>query len=225
MLSTLIVALILVSAAAFSPIDRFYPGSSNRTETFRTFLEQFPLVSLPYALTKRQMMQEKPVAPKTRSTSSTVKDPEQFIPKVYNEWISRNPVYKYPEARMETAGYVVVICKTSQGFRRGCYYEAIVFDHNGRFVSRNFIAGKGAEIKAMTLEADLRATICVYQIKWKETDVHEKPSGKITGLTLQNTYTVDLTKPTAPDGSELPKGKIDPIPAGPSPGTVIISGD
>ena len=219
-------ALLVVGAlAAFSLLaHRTTPAPAEETnQAFLTFLKQFPRTTLPYTLSKERLLQHmlaafqaenKPDAPYDgRRPATLLNDPGIFIPSNPMAMLSRNPEYLQPEARMETADNVAVIYSVSHGYSRAfATYMVVLFDKQGRFISRNACASTDTEqITAGSIDQNLRAVITSFRINWKK-DIQEygTADNSITGLRQEATREINLKKPT--EEAALNSRNIQPVP-------------
>ncbi|MBK8966944.1 MAG: hypothetical protein R3D58_14950 [Saprospiraceae bacterium] len=213
------IAIVLTAGlfAAFSLLPKETTTVDTRTDKdFQKFLKQFPETILPYAITKEQMLepletQDDENMGNNPGPRKRLEDPKRFIPIDQLDYISRVPIYKEPVARMATARHNAVIYSVSQGYSRPfkSFYVA-VFNKNGTFVNSRHLAGSGITyVTAGTIDMALSAVVETYKVHW-EKDRYDAglADNAITGLTLESSEIVDLTKPT----EKHPKGpKIKPL--------------
>jgi len=204
--------------AAFSLISRETPSAQTRPEDdFQKFLKQFPMAALPYVLSKEQMLEqlnagielEKAESRESEDVSyKPLDDPKRFIPSNRLDYISRVPVYKEPVARLATAQHHALIYSVSQGFSRPFKsYLVAVFDKNGSFLATHSLAGSGmSHLKTAEINSRLEGMVNTYKLRW-ENDIYETglDENAISGLTLELSETIDLTKPAADELDDLKK--------------------
>lgn len=222
--SILSIAVVLIAGlfAAFSLLPRdTTPAVVTHTDNdFKFFLKQFPEAVLPYAITKEQMLElmeahtadaEDDNLRYNPGPRKSLEDPKRFIPIERLDYISRVPIYKEPVARMATARHNAVIYSVSQGYSWPFKsYFVAVFNKNGTFVSSRLLASSGITyVVAGTVDRELNAVVETYKVHWeKERYDTSLDENAITGLSLESSEIVDLTKPT----EKHPKGpKIKPL--------------
>lgn len=205
--------LILGLLVAFSIL----PGESSTADTpandkFQTFLKQFPKATLPYAISKEQMLEQlqeamQPVDDesaniKDHAPIKIVEDPDRFISSNRLEYVSRVPTYKEPVAQFATKQHHAVIYVVSQGFGRPFRsYHIAVFDKTGKRLATHSLANAGRSyLTASTINENLEAVCSMYQVNWaSDVDEVSLEENSITGLTLERSENIDLTKPSEDD--------------------------
>ena len=200
-------ALALGLCAAFT----LMPGGKAAVESkspddFEKFLEQFPKAELPYAITKADMQAQLEAGIRKDDDSKSahsksrkyLDDPNRFIPTPRMEYLSRSPIYKEPVLQLATADHHAVIYAVTQGFSVSFKtYNVAVFDKSGKYLATHSVAGSSIDhLTTGTINEQLQAVIETYTVNW-EHDVYESDlaDNTITGLTLEQAKTVDLTQP------------------------------
>ncbi len=158
-------------------------------QAFQEFLNQFPLVHLPYALPVADLQQSlsKILFPQqevpdtsglswdgsnTPGPSRPVPflDPHNFILEKKSRWLLRSAPVLLPNARMETAKHIAVVYSSVHrfGYQLPTYFVA-VFDKEGLLISKNQIASLSLhEIQAVTIHRHLNATLQTYWLNWEK---------------------------------------------------------
>lgn len=215
-----LIPLCLIGAViAFTSMKRAHPvaapaiieaGAEEVADRdFNNFLKQFPKAGLPYNISAEylkeylmaaiQLEESTGVAEQEAQRKSRVRlnDPRRFLPGSRYSMFSRIPVFLEPVARMETKKYHAIVYSESQGFGWAYKsYRIAVFTKAGQLISENVVAHTGStELVSVAVDAQLKAVVQTYQIKWKN-DYYEygTEGNEISGLTLDSAETMDLTK-------------------------------
>ena len=118
------------------------------------------------------------------------------------EYVSRVPTYKEPVAQFATKQHHAVIYVVSQGFGRPFRsYHIAVFDKTGKRLATHSLANAGRSyLTASTINENLEAVCSMYQVNWaSDVDEVSLEENSITGLTLERSENIDLTKPSEDD--------------------------
>ncbi len=112
------------------------------------------------------------------------------------------PVCPEPVAAFETKEYTAVLYNIVRGFNRGTKtYSISVYSKQGEYVGTHFVAGVNPEtLTVATITETLSANVKEYKVNWAN---NYRQNGhidnKVTGLTLVETATLELTTAGNPD--------------------------
>lgn len=197
--SKLIPALLL-ALASFVTLN-----AQDATPTFQDFLAQFPKASLPYTFSAQDLQGQLETRPAAK-VARLGWEYYQFLPELERSASYSNmPVCPEPVASFETEEYTAVLYNIARGFSRGTKtYSISVFSKAGEYLGTHFVAGVNPETMTVaTINESLRANVNEYKVNWENNYRENGHIGnKVTGLTLVETATVELTAAGNPDQIE-----------------------
>jgi len=178
---------------------------NGQTPTFQDFLKQFPAATLPFSFNAQDLqgtLETRPVAKAKRLSWEFY----QFLPELERSAeFSSMPVYPEPVASFETKEYYAVLYNLARGLSRGTKtYSISIFTKEGTYISTHFVAGVNAHnLTAATINEQLNASVKEFKINWAmDFRATGFDGNKVTGLTLQDMQTLELTAPGNPDQIE-----------------------
>jgi hypothetical protein len=180
-------------------------NAQEATVTFQDFLAQFPKASLPYTFNAQDLQGQLETRPATKAARLGW-EYYQFLPELERSAAYSNmPVCPEPVASFETSEYTAVLYNIARGFNRGTKtYSISVFTKQGEYVGTHFVAGVNPETMTVaTINETLNATVVEYKVNW-ENDYRSNGhiGNKVTGLTMVETATLELTMAGNPDQIE-----------------------
>ena len=197
--SKLIPALLLALASIVTL------NAQDTTPTFQEFLAQFPKASLPFTFNAEDLQGQL----ETRSAAKVARlgwEFYQFLPELERSASYSNmPVCPEPVAAFETEEYTAVLYNVARGLSRGTKtYSISVFSKDGEYVGTHFVAGVNPETMTVaTINETLDANVQQYKMNWEKNYRENGHIGnKVTGLTLVETLSVELTSSGNPDQIE-----------------------
>jgi hypothetical protein len=197
--SKLIPALLLALASIVTL------NAQDTTPTFQEFLAQFPKASLPFTFNAEDLQGQL----ETRSAAKVARlgwEFYQFLPELERSAsFSNMPVCPEPVAAFETEEYTAVLYNVARGLSRGTKtYSISVFSKDGEYVGTHFVAGVNPETMTVaTINETLNASVQQYKVNWEKNYRENGHIGnKVTGLTLVETLSVELTSSGNPDQIE-----------------------
>jgi len=197
--SKLIPALLLALASIVTL------NAQDTTPTFQEFLAQFPKASLPFTFNAEDLQGQL----ETRSAAKVARlgwEFYQFLPELERSASYSNmPVCPEPVAAFETEEYTAVLYNVARGLSRGTKtYSISVFSKDGEYVGTHFVAGVNPETMTVaTINETLNANVQQYKVNWEKNYRENGHIGnKVTGLTLVETLSVELTSSGNPDQIE-----------------------
>ena len=197
--SKLIPALLLALASIVTL------NAQDTTPTFQEFLAQFPKASLPFTFKAEDLQGQL----ETRSAAKVARlgwEFYQFLPELERSAsFSNMPVCPEPVAAFETEEYTAVLYNVARGLSRGTKtYSISVFSKDGEYVGTHFVAGVNPETMTVaTINETLNASVQQYKVNWEKNYRENGHIGnKVTGLTLVETLSVELTSSGNPDQIE-----------------------
>ncbi len=197
--SKLIPALLLALASIVTL------NAQDTTPTFQEFLAQFPKASLPFTFNAEDLQGQL----ETRSAAKVARlgwEFYQFLPELERSASYSNmPVCPEPVAAFETEEYTAVLYNVARGLSRGTKtYSISVFSKDGEYVGTHFVAGVNPETMTVaTINETLNASVQQYKVNWEKNYRENGHIGnKVTGLTLVETLSVELTSSGNPDQIE-----------------------
>ncbi|MBK6994810.1 MAG: hypothetical protein IPH31_07735 [Lewinellaceae bacterium] len=197
--SKLIPALLLALASIVTL------NAQDTTPTFQEFLAQFPKASLPFTFNAEDLQGQL----ETRSAAKVARlgwEFYQFLPELERSAsFSNMPVCPEPVAAFETEEYTAVLYNVARGLSRGTKtYSISVFSKDGEYVGTHFVAGVNPETMTVaTINETLNASVHQYKVNWEKNYRENGHIGnKVTGLTLVETLSVELTSSGNPDQIE-----------------------
>ena len=197
--SKLIPALLLALASIVTL------NAQDTTPTFQEFLAQFPKASLPFTFNAEDLQGQL----ETRSAAKVARlgwEFYQFLPELERSAsFSNMPVCPEPVAAFETEEYTAVLYNVARGLSRGTKtYSISVFSKDGEYVGTHFVAGVNPETMTVaTINETLNASVHQYKVNWEKNYRENGHIGnKVTGLTLVETLSVELTTSGNPDQIE-----------------------
>ncbi len=197
--SKLIPALLLALASIVTM------NAQDTTPTFQEFLAQFPKASLPFTFNAEDLQGQL----ETRSAAKVARlgwEFYQFLPELERSASYSNmPVCPEPVAAFETEEYTAVLYNVARGLSRGTKtYSISVFSKDGEYVGTHFVAGVNPETMTVaTINETLNASVQQYKVNWEKNYRENGHIGnKVTGLTLVETLSVELTSSGNPDQIE-----------------------
>lgn len=176
-----------------------------QTPSFRDFLNQFPTATLPYSFNAQEMQVqlESGVATKTSALSWEF---YEFLPELERSaQFSSMPVRPEPVASFETKEYFAVLYNIARGLTHGTKtYSISVFDKKGNYIGTHFVAGSNPSmLTAATIDENLTASVKEFKINWaNDLRATGVKGNKVTGLTLLDMTTIELTTEGNPDQIE-----------------------
>jgi hypothetical protein len=194
--SKLIPALLL-ALASFVTLN-----AQDATPSFQEFLAQFPKASLPYSFNAEDLkgqLETRPAAKAARLSWEFY----AYLPELERSASYSNmPVCPEPVAAFETKEYTAVLYNIARGFSRGTKtYSVTVYNKQGEYLGTHFVAGVNPEtLTVATISETLSAQVNGYKVNWAN-NYRENGhiNNKVTGLTLIETATVELTSAGNPD--------------------------
>lgn len=197
--SKLIPALLLALASIFTL------NAQEATPTFQDFLAQFPKATLPYTFNAEDLQSQLETRPAVKAARLDWAF-YQFLPELERSAsFSNKPVCPEPVAAFETKEYTAVLYNIARGFSRGTKtYSITVFSKNGQYLGTHFVAGVNPEtLTVATIDEAMNASVNEYKVNWENNYRENGHIGnKVTGLTLVETATVELTTSGNPDKIE-----------------------
>ena len=197
--SKLIPALLLALASIVTL------NAQDTTPTFQEFLAQFPKASLPFTFNAEDLQGQL----ETRSAAKVARlgwEFYQFLPELERSAsFSNMPVCPEPVAAFETEEYTAALYNVARGLSRGTKtYSISVFSKDGEYVGTHFVAGVNPETMTVaTINETLNASVQQYKVNWEKNYRENGHIGnKVTGLTLVETLSVELTSSGNPDQIE-----------------------
>jgi len=177
-------------------------NAQDATPTFQDFLAQFPKATLPYAFDAQDLQGQLESRPASKAARLSW-EYYQFLPELERSASYSNmPVCPEPVAAFETKEYTAVLYNIARGLSRGTKtYSISVFTKNGEYVSTHFVAGVNPEtLTVAAISENLSANVYGYKVNWASNySDHGRIGNKVTGLTLIEATTLDLTTPGNPD--------------------------
>lgn len=176
-----------------------------QTPNFREFLNQFPTATLPYTFNAQEMQVqlESGVAAKSAPLSWEF---YEYLPELERSaQFSSMPVRPEPVASFETKEYYAVLYNIARGLTRGTKtYSISVFDKKGNYIGTHFVAGSNPSMLTVaTIDESLKASVQEFKINWANDYRATGIKGnKVTGLTLLDMTTIELTTEGNPDQIE-----------------------
>ena len=197
--SKLIPALLLALASIVTL------NAQDTTPTFQEFLAQFPKASLPFTFKAEDLQGQLETRPATK-VARLGWEFYQFLPELERSAsFSNMPVCPEPVAAFETEEYTAVLYNVARGLSRGTKtYSISVFSKDGEYVGTHFVAGVNPETMTVaTINETLNASVQQYKVNWEKNYRENGHIGnKVTGLTLVETLSVELTSSGNPDQIE-----------------------
>ena len=197
--SKLIPALLLALASIVTL------NAQDTTPTFQEFLAQFPKASLPFTFKAEDLQGQLETRPATKFARLGWEF-YQFLPELERSAsFSNMPVCPEPVAAFETEEYTAVLYNVARGLSRGTKtYSISVFGKDGEYVGTHFVAGVNPETMTVaTINETLNASVHQYKVNWEKNYRENGHIGnKVTGLTLVETLSVELTTSGNPDQIE-----------------------
>ncbi|MDO8970407.1 MAG: hypothetical protein Q7U74_06950 [Saprospiraceae bacterium] len=187
-------------------------NAQDATPTFQEFLAQFPKATLPFSFDAQELQVQLEARPATKSARLGW-EYYQFLPELERSASYSNmPVCPEPVAAFETAEYTAVLYNIARGFSRGTKsYSISVFSKQGEYIGTHFVAGVNPEtLTVATINETLVASVNEYKVNWAN---NYRESGyignKVTGLTLIESTTLELTSAGNPDHIQWSSRSMD----------------
>lgn len=195
-----LIPALLLALASFVTLN-----AQDATPTFQDFLAQFPKASLPYTFNAQDLQGQLETRPAAK-VARLGWEYYQFLPELERSAsFSNMPVCPEPVASFETKEYTAVLYNIARGFSRGTKtYSISVFTKAGEYLGTHFVAGVNPETMTVaTINETLSASVNQYKVNW-ENNYRENGyiGNKVTGLTLVETATLELTTAGNPDQIE-----------------------
>lgn len=195
-----LIPALLLALASFVTLN-----AQDATPTFQDFLAQFPKATLPYTFKAEELQSQL----ENRAAVKTARlgwEYYQFLPELERSAsFSNMPVCPEPVAAFETKEFTAVLYNIARGFNRGTKtYSISVFNKQGEYLGTHFVAGVNPEtLTVATINETLIASVNEYKVNWENNYRENGHIGnKVTGLTLVETATVELTAAGNPDQIE-----------------------
>lgn len=180
-------------------------NAQDATPSFQEFLAQFPKATLPYTFNAEDLQGQLETRPAAKAAHLGWEF-YQFLPELERSAAFSNmPVCPEPVAAFETKEYTAVLYNIARGLSRGTKtYSISVFTKDGQYLGTHFVAGVNPEtLTVATINETLSATVVEYKVNW-ENNYREngRIGNKVTGLTMVDSATVELTTSGNPDQIE-----------------------
>ncbi len=198
--TTAIPTILLTIASIFA-----FNANAQDAPTFQDFLAQFPAATLPYNFSAQELQGQL-----ENRTAAKAKRMDwgfyQFLPELERSaQFSSMAVHPEPVAKFETENNIAVLYNIARGLNRGTKtYTISVFDKKGNYIGSHFVAGVNPNtLTVATIDENLNADVKEYKINWAS-DFREVglQGNQVTGLTLTDIQTLELTTPGNPDQIE-----------------------